>query len=459
MTRPSQFLWVPLIAVFLLAELHPSLSSAVEFDRVVIDSNFAGAHQVEVADVNGDARPDIVVIGEGTCAWYENPSWRKRIVTGPSQTPGIISSATADLDGDGKAEIAIAYDFVMNDPTRGKLLLAGQGKGLDDPWSVAHVADVGSIHRIRWYYQLITAPHSLGFRPVLPGRNAPARGETLGAISLLVAPLFGPSARPPAFDQEPAHLVTVSFHRPEKQELRPPIAASGGITGGLGGSALSSDRLAPLILGKWNRSESTIADASGLHAIDVVDVNGENNLDILAASHHGVTRHFITAIAGAPIYRTEHLVPGAQGDAPRKGASDVHIGRLKGGRRFLATVEPWQSPQVAVYFAESWSFHVKLGPRNVLDSSLKEGHGLWVADIDGDGDDEIFVGNGGTAMSILMFDFDGKAWNRSVVDSSIAVQDLRGGDIDGDHIPDVVAVGAQTHNVIWYKARAGSPSR
>ncbi len=106
------------------------------FDRIVIDANFPGAYQVEVADVNGDKKPDIIAVGGSTCAWYENPTWKKRIVTGPKQTPGIISSATADLDGDGKAEIAIAYEFGMNTPTKGKLLLAVQGSGPDDPWTI-----------------------------------------------------------------------------------------------------------------------------------------------------------------------------------------------------------------------------------------------------------------------------------------------------------------------------------
>src|SRR4051794_14611458 len=119
-------------------------------ERVVIDDQFPGGYQVEVADVNGDGRPDVIGLGGGTCAWFENPGWTKRIVTTPEQTPGIISSATADLDGDGKAEIAIAYEFAMNEPTRGKLLLASQGKTVDDPWTVTPVADIGSIHRLRW---------------------------------------------------------------------------------------------------------------------------------------------------------------------------------------------------------------------------------------------------------------------------------------------------------------------
>ena len=111
-------------------------ATETRFDRVVIDNNFPDGYQVEVADVNGDRKPDIIALGGSTCAWYENPTWKKRIVTAGKQTPGIISSATADLDGDGKAEIAIAYDFEMNEPTRGKLALAVQGSGSDEPWKL-----------------------------------------------------------------------------------------------------------------------------------------------------------------------------------------------------------------------------------------------------------------------------------------------------------------------------------
>src|SRR5437764_15274252 len=98
----------------LLLTAYGLLPTAYSQERRVIDADFPGAYQVEVADVNGDKKPDIIAVGGGTCAWYENPAWTKRIVSGPQQTPGIISSATADLDGDGKAEIAIAYEFAMN---------------------------------------------------------------------------------------------------------------------------------------------------------------------------------------------------------------------------------------------------------------------------------------------------------------------------------------------------------
>src|SRR3984957_2645642 len=128
-------LFVSFTAYCLLPTAYCLLPTAYSQERLVIDPNFPGAYQVEVADVNGDKKPDVVAVGGSTCAWYENPTWKKRIVSGTNETPGIIYSATADIDGDGRAEIAIAYEFGMNSPTKGKLLLAGQGSGLDDPWA------------------------------------------------------------------------------------------------------------------------------------------------------------------------------------------------------------------------------------------------------------------------------------------------------------------------------------
>ena len=68
----------------------------------MIDADFPGGYQVEVADVNGDKKPDIIAVGGGTCAWYENPTWKKRIVTDPQAdarhhlaAPRPTSTATA----------------------------------------------------------------------------------------------------------------------------------------------------------------------------------------------------------------------------------------------------------------------------------------------------------------------------------------------------------------------------
>jgi hypothetical protein len=397
-------------------------AAELKFERIVIDNDFPAAYQVEVADVDGDGKPDVVAVGGATCAWYQNPTWKKRIVTGPKQTPGIISSATRDIDGDGKAEIAIGYDFEMNEPARGKLLLARQGKTVDDPWTVELADAVPSVHRLRWATK------------ILGGRVRTDRGEIKLGPFLVAAPIFGPMAGPPRYDQQPARIELFSVVALDLAALR-----SMGVT-------VSHT---PPIRSPLNELRP-VGGAPVTHAIDVVDFHGDGRDEVLGASNLGVTLYSCIGLQGLPAFAPRLLVPGAPGDAPKKGASEIHVGRLKDGRRFLATVEPWHGTDVAVYLAEK-SNPDKFGPRTVLDTSLKDGHALWVADVDGDGDDEVFAGFRGPGTSVLMYDFNGTTWDRTVVDDQIAAQDLRGGDLDGDGTPDVVAVGGSTHNVVWYR--------
>lgn len=366
-----------------------------EFERTVIDDDFPGAYQVEVADVNGDGRPDVVAVGGGTCAWYENPSWTKRVVTGPERSPAIISSASRDLDGDGRAEVAIAYDFAMNEPNRGKLGLAVQSDESGERWEFRPIADVPSIHRLRW-------------GQIEPGGNP----------ELVVAPIFGAGATPPAFEK-PAELAVF--------ELREdPVA------------------------GRWARH--VVAKRPVIHAIEVKPSDGDGPATILTADNRGVSRSFAVTRDGLSLsVLWWDVVPGAEGQAPKRGASEVHLGRFADGRGFITTVEPWHGTMVVVYPGDG---NGGFGPRTVVDDTLKEGHALWVADVDGDGDDEVFAGYRGEGTSVNGYDFDGEGWKKTVIDDAIAAQDLRGGDLDGDGRPDVVAVGGATHNVVWYRPKS-----
>jgi hypothetical protein len=370
------------------------------FDRRVIDPDFPGGYQVEVADVNGDKKPDIVALGGSTCAWYENPTWKKRIVTTGRQTPGIISSATADLDGDGRAEIAIAYEFEMNEPARGKLLLAVQGGGPEAPWKLVPIADVGSIHRLRW---------------------GDVDGDT--KLDLVVAPIFGPRARPPVYKDE---ALVVAFHS--------------------GGDPKTD---------AWHRHP--IIKHPVIHAIEVRPLPATPGRSVvLTADNEGIAivgEGLVTD--GASFTLTERqLVPGMRGEPPKRGCSEVHLGKLRDGLQFLATIEPWHGTNVVVW-PEEKPESMKFGHRVLLDSTLADGHALWVADVDGDGDDEVFAGHRGKDHRVSMYDLarDRKTWSRTVLDREIAAQDLRGGDLDGDGTPDVVAIGGATHNVVWYRPR------
>lgn len=381
-----------------LGPLSNRLTDAAEpqFERIVIDDDFPGGYQVEVADVNGDGKPDLVALGGSTVAWYENPSWTKRIITTREQAPDVISSAAIDLDGDGRAEVAIAYDFAMNEPKRGKLGLAVQGGSPDDPWTFRHVADVPSIHRVRW-----------------------GDIDWDGKPDLVAAPIFGPDTTPPDYHSDPARLV---FFR-------------------LGDDPIS---------GPWTVHLATRRPV--IHAIEILIDDGKAS--ILTADNEGVLSvGGWSMIGGHRSLFQMVFVPGAPGEAPNRGCSEVHYGGLSDGRALLATIEPWHGNQVVIYDNIPHERSFAKGPRTVIDDTLDAGHALWLADVDGDGDDEVFAGHRGKDHRVSVYDLDRATgrWERTVIDRGIAAQDLRGGDLDGDGTPDVVAIGGSTHNVVWYR--------
>jgi hypothetical protein len=397
-----------LLAALLLAVPAPA-DEPLKFERIVIDDDFPGGYQVEVADVNGDKKPDIVALGGSTLAWYENPSWKKRVITKGNLPSDIISSATADLDGDGKAEIAVACDFAMNTPTRGKLLLAIQGATPDDKWTFKPIGDVPSIHRLRW--------------GDLDGDYKP---------ELVVAPIFGPKAKPPTYDQDPAQLIAFETGRDPK-------------------------------VGRWRIIP--LAKLPVIHAIEIraarewtvgraTGLNASRGSVVFTADNTGVNSVLYDPTKLTPVSE-RNCIPGVRGTAPNRGSSEIHNGKLAGGHPFLATIDPWHGSEVAVCVADPTLKGLVYGHRTVLDNTLDDGHALWVADIDGDGNDEVFAGHRGKDARVSVYRFDGKKWDRTVLDPGLTAQDLRGGDIDGDGRPDVVAIGGKSHNVVWFRPLGG----
>ena len=288
----------------------------------------------------------------------------------------------------------------MNAPKKGKLLLAISGKTSDDDWSIREIATLGSIHRIRW-----------------------GDWDGDGRPDLIEAPIFGREAKPPAYDQKDSDAVaSVFFPGPHPK------------------------------LGLW-RFEP-IGTHPILHAIEVRDLDGDGKTEVLTAGNDGVSVMSppddpkARGIAGSP--SATRLFAGTAGMSPKRGVSEVHLGTLSGKRGFIATIEPWHGTKVVVHPRFQGDKELS-APEAILDDTLDDGHALWVADIDGDGSDEVFAGHRGKDHRVSMYRFDGKTWIKTVLDREIAAQDMRGGDLDGDGKPDVVAVGGSTHNVVWYR--------
>ena len=138
---------------------------------------------------------------------------------------------------------------------------------------------------------------------------------------------------------------------------------------------------------------------------------------------------------------------------------EVRDGKLPGGRRFLATIEPMHGNQVAVYRPRTAIETDGPWHRQVIASDLIDGHALACGDLLGVGSDQIVVGwramnRPGSRVGIRLYvpdPADPGAWTSQVIDDNqMACEDLQLADFDGDGDLDVVAAGRATKNLKLY---------
>jgi hypothetical protein len=93
--------------------------------------------------------------------------------------------------------------------------------------------------------------------------------------------------------------------------------------------------------------------------------------------------------------------------------------------------------------------------RRVIDDSLFDGHTMWTADLDGDGNDEIIAGFRGGKHSVFLYhaeDARGERWSKQVLDDGgIAAAACAVADLNGDGRPDIACIGSATANLKWYE--------
>jgi len=114
---------------------------------------------------------------------------------------------------------------------------------------------------------------------------------------------------------------------------------------------------------------------------------GAKGQDILCASYEGVS---LLSRMGEKWHRPTWVRAIQQTPKGSRGASEIKQGQLKGGKKFIATIEPWHGHQVVVYTEPATQG--TMWDRHVVDEELRWGHGVWTADLDGDGSDELIIG-------------------------------------------------------------------
>ncbi len=154
------------------------------------------------------------------------------------------------------------------------------------------------------------------------------------------------------------------------------------------------------------------------------------------------------------------IADGAAGDQPATaGAGEIKLGQLTSRGSIISTIEPMHGNQAVVYLKPNRNDPLTW-ERHVLDDTLGRGHAVWLADFDGDGNDEIVIGHSdpgtgeikGPGVFVYQADDDtGTKWTKHVIDDGgVATEDAFAADLTGDGKPDIVAGGRNTHNVVLY---------
>ena len=176
--------------------------------------------------------------------------------------------------------------------------------------------------------------------------------------------------------------------------------------------------------GEWKRKVVSMENTGVVHGIFVTA-----DKCLLTASFTGI--HRFCAAKDGTFTRTE-IAKGDPAPWPKSGSSDIAVGHL-GKTEFLAAIEPWHGNQVAVYTG---------GKREVIDTTLLDGHTIQSADFDGDGKDEIVVGFRGQPRHLYLYRHDGKQWVRSEIDSDMAAASCAIADLNADRKLDVACIDA-----------------
>jgi Aldos-2-ulose dehydratase, beta-propeller domain/FG-GAP-like repeat len=403
-------------AIAIVGVLFAAGSAAAEpafpkFKMQEIATDLTVGYAVVVADINGDGKPDIVVVDSKRVVWYENPTWKVRpIITGKTKPDNVCITAL-DIDGDGNLDLVLGADWRPFDTkTGGTLQWLQRGKTLDEEWSVHPIGEEPMVHRVRV-----------------------ADIDGSGKKAIVHVPLIGREATKEANWMDGRPVRVLAYHIP-KDPVKGPWE--------------------PIVLNEELHVCHNFWPVAGPKS------GGPN--DIYITAYEGVFRLRSTGQK----WSAEKLGAGNQANLKgNRGASEIKLATMKNDKQYIATIEPWHGNEVVVYPTDAKADG--LLKRVVIDDHLRWGHGVWCADLDGDGDEELIIGvrdlptKGDTfteKWGVRIYkavDDTRTKWARQIIDEGVAVEDLTAADLNGDGKIDIVAVGRKTGNarILWNQGK------
>jgi hypothetical protein len=358
-----------------------------KFRAVTIDDKIQIGYGIATADVDGDGKADIVLADKTQIVWYRNPNWEKFVLAENLTKLDHVCVAAQDIDGDGKAEIAVGAGWNPGDTTgSGAVFYLIAPKDRTQKWEAVALPHVPTIHRMRW----VESPK--------------------GGFELLSVPLHGYGNK----NGEGEGVNIMTYRRPA--DPRQPWETN-------------------TLVKQWHKTHNLDPLGPG-RAVLVAAKEGVFQIDRLP------TQDIIKQIATNDV----------------GGVGEVRSGNHHAPNRFVAAIEPMHGTNLALFTSTDLSNPKVLWTRRVLDSSLADGHALACGDLLGLGRDQIVAGwramGSKAKVGIKLYTplaADLKEWRTTLVDDNgMACEDLCLADLNGDQKLDIIAAGRATKNVKIY---------
>jgi len=155
----SFLLFAGLTASLQAAEIPEFKWRAVEIDQIEI------GYGLQMADVNGDGKTDIVLADKSTIQWYEAPDWKKHVIARDLTERDNVCVTARDIDGDGKCEIAVGGQWNYRESVKdGAVFYLIPPDDRTQLWTPVRLYNEPSTHRMHWVlgrkgrYGLIVKP-------------------------------------------------------------------------------------------------------------------------------------------------------------------------------------------------------------------------------------------------------------------------------------------------------------
>jgi hypothetical protein len=356
-----------------------------------IDTKIEIGYGLAIADVNGDGKKDVLLADKNLIVWYENPNWAKHVMAEKLTALDHVCIAAADLDGDGKAEVAAGAGWNPGDTEKsGALFYLIPPADRTQKWEPVALHHEPTVHRIKW-----------------------VKG-TDGKLGLVSIPLHGRGNKNGAG----AGVKHEFYHVPKD------------------------------VKSEWKRTLID-EDLHMSHNFNATDWSGDPAEELFIAGKEGIVLYGVEG--GTWKKLREVAKAGEQGFA---GAGEVRNGKLSSGQRFIAAVEPMHGSNVVVY-AETTSGpwrrmvlddSLMEGHAVAVGDFLQKGSDQFVVGWRGRKPGvKLFVPDTeGTSWAPQMIDPDG-----------MACEDIAAADLNGDGKLDLIAAGRATKNVriYWNEAK------